>query len=80
MKKFINRPESVEREMTEGLVKAYPQKLEKLPEGNIVVRKHRKKGKVALVSPERLPGQPGKPTVAFFAGCSISYLYPVYGG
>ncbi|BEU86902.1 dihydroxyacetone kinase subunit DhaK [Selenomonas sp. TAMA-11512] len=50
MKKFINRPESVEREMTEGLVKAYPQKLEKLPEGNIVVRKHRKKGKVALVS------------------------------
>lgn len=29
--------------------------------------------------PERLPGQPGKPTVAFFAGCSISYLYPDIG-
>lgn len=29
--------------------------------------------------PERLQGQPGKATVAFFAGCSITYLYPEMG-
>ncbi|MDO5675523.1 MAG: (Fe-S)-binding protein [bacterium] len=29
--------------------------------------------------PERLQGQPGKAAVAFFAGCSITYLYPEMG-
>lgn len=26
--------------------------------------------------PQKLPGRPDKPTLAFFAGCTISYLYP----
>ena len=47
MKKIINDVENVEQEMIEGLVKSRPQKLEA---GNIVVRKERKQGKVALVS------------------------------
>ncbi len=50
MKKIINDVENVEQEMIEGLVKSRPQKLEKLEAGNIVVRKERKQGKVALVS------------------------------
>ena len=29
--------------------------------------------------PEFSPGQPGMPTVGFFAGCGISYLYPQVG-
>ena len=50
MKKVINKVEDVEREMIEGLAKAAPKKLKKLPEGNIVVRAQKKQGKVALVS------------------------------
>ena len=50
MKKIINDVENDEQEMIEGLVKSRPQKLEKLEAGNIVVRKERKQGKVALVS------------------------------
>lgn len=50
MKKLINKVEDVEREMIEGLTKAAPQKLRKLPEGNIIVRAQKKEGKVALVS------------------------------
>ena len=50
MKKLINKVEDVEREMIEGLAKAAPKKLKKLPEGNIVVRAQKKQGKVALVS------------------------------
>lgn len=50
MKKLINKAEDVEREMIEGLAKAAPKKLKKLPEGNIVVRAQKKQGKVALVS------------------------------
>lgn len=50
MKKLINKVEDVEREMIEGLAKAVPKKLKKLPEGNIVVRAQKKQGKVALVS------------------------------
>lgn len=50
MKKLINKVEDVEREMIEGLAKAAPQKLRKLPEGNIIVRAQKKEGKVALVS------------------------------
>lgn len=29
--------------------------------------------------PELLPGAPGKPTVAFFTGCMINYVYPEIG-
>ena len=50
MKKLINKLDDVEREMIEGLVKAAPEKLQKLAEGNIVVRAQKKKDHVALVS------------------------------
>jgi len=29
--------------------------------------------------PERIEGQPGQPTVAFFTGCGINYMYPDIG-
>ncbi len=29
--------------------------------------------------PERIEGEPGKPTVAFFTGCGINYMYPAVG-
>lgn len=50
MKKFINQVEQVENQMIQGLVKAYPDKLRKLDCGNVVVRAHKKEGKVALIS------------------------------
>lgn len=50
MKKLINKVEDVEREMIEGIAKEAPDKLRKLPEGNIIVRKTKKEVKVALVS------------------------------
>ena len=50
MKKLINKVEDVEREMIEGIAKEAPDKLRKLPEGNIIVRKTKKEGKIALVS------------------------------
>lgn len=50
MKKFINDPSSVENEMILGMVKAYPNCLQKLDCGNVLVRKNKKQGKVALVS------------------------------
>lgn len=50
MKKFINDVEQVENQMTMGMVKAYPNHVRKLDCGNVVVRAHKKEGKVALVS------------------------------
>lgn len=50
MKKFINSVETVEDEMIQGLVKAYPQYLKKIDGYNVVVRAHKKEGKVALIS------------------------------
>lgn len=50
MKKFINDVENVENEMIEGLIKAYPDKLEKVEGTHVIIRKEAKKGKVALVS------------------------------
>ncbi len=29
--------------------------------------------------PERIEGEPGKPTVLFFTGCGINYMYPAVG-
>jgi len=29
--------------------------------------------------PEVIPGEPGRPTVAFFTGCGINYMYPAVG-
>ena len=50
MKKFINAVDQVENEMVAGLVKAFPDRLRKLPCGNVIVRAEKKSGKVALVS------------------------------
>ncbi|WP_333647018.1 dihydroxyacetone kinase subunit DhaK [Lacrimispora sp.] len=50
MKKFINDAALVEEQMILGMVKAYPQYLKKLDCGNVVVRAHKKNGKVALIS------------------------------
>ena len=50
MKKIINDVEKTEEQMILGLTKAFPQKLRKLDAGNIVVRKEKKTGRVALVS------------------------------
>lgn len=50
MKKFINSVETVEDEMIQGLVKAYPQYLKKIDGYNVVVRAHKKEGRVALIS------------------------------
>lgn len=50
MKKIINRVDQVENEMVLGMVKAYPQYVKKLDCGNVVVRSHKKEGKVALIS------------------------------
>lgn len=49
MKKFINSPEDVERQVVDGYVKAYPTIIAKAAD-DIVVRAQRKAGKVALVS------------------------------
>ena len=50
MKKFINQVENVELEMLEGIAKAHPQQLKKLPDFNVLVRAEKKTGKVALIS------------------------------
>ena len=50
MKKFINSVETVEDEMIQGLVKAYPQYLKKIDGHNVIVRAKKKEGKVALIS------------------------------
>lgn len=50
MKKFINQVEKVEEQMVSGLAKAYPSYLRKLDGMNVVVRAHKKEGKVALIS------------------------------
>ena len=49
MKKFINSVETVEDEMIQGLIKAYPNYLKKIDDHNVIVRAKKKEGKVALV-------------------------------
>lgn len=49
MKKFINSPQDVERQVVDGYVKSYPTIIAKAAD-DIVVRAQRKVGKVALVS------------------------------
>lgn len=49
MKKFINDPADVERQVVDGYVKAYPSLIAKAAD-DIVVRAHAKRDKVALVS------------------------------
>ncbi len=50
MKKFINKVENVENEMIRGLIKAHSDKIRKLDCGNVIVRKSKKEGKVAIIT------------------------------
>lgn len=51
MKKLINRPEMVVRDMLDGMVQAHPQLLKNVPDTTVLVRAEAPvKGKVALVS------------------------------
>ena len=50
MEKFINQIENVEKEMLEGIAKAHPNHLRKMPENTVLVRAQKKEGKVALIS------------------------------
>ena len=50
MKKLINRPEDVEQQMIQGIVKAHGKYVQRLEEFNVLVRQNKKQGKVALVS------------------------------
>ena len=49
MKKFINKPEDVERQVVDGYVKSWPALIRKVSD-DVVVRTRPKQGKVALVS------------------------------
>ena len=68
MKKLINDVNNVEEEMILGLVKSAPQKLAKLDDYTVVVRKDKKQGKVALVSGG---GSGHEPTHAGFVGTGM---------
>lgn len=51
LKKLINNPEQVVRDMIDGMVFAHPDKLKNLPGTNVLIRAHApSQGKVALVS------------------------------
>ena len=50
MKKIINNPDNVVDEMLDGMVKAHPDLLTRLPDLDVIVRKNKKTDKVALVS------------------------------
>jgi len=50
MKKLINKPESVENEMLNGIAKAHPEYVTRLEGFDVLVRSNKKQGKVALVS------------------------------
>ncbi|HDX9619308.1 TPA: dihydroxyacetone kinase subunit DhaK [Bacillus thuringiensis] len=51
MKKFINNPETVVRDMIDGMLFAHPDKLQNLPNTNIIIRANSPfQGKVAIVS------------------------------
>lgn len=50
MKKIINSPSAVVDEMVKGMVYAYDSLIERVPETNVIHRKHAQEGKVGLVS------------------------------
>jgi dihydroxyacetone kinase-like protein len=50
MKKLINRPEDVEQQMIQGIVKAHGEYVKRLEGFNVLLRADKKAGKVALVS------------------------------
>ena len=50
MKKMINKPEDIVEEMVSGMLKAYPEYLERVEDLPVIVRKDKKVGKTALIS------------------------------
>lgn len=50
MKKLINESQSIVEEVIQGMLKAYPDKLSRVENEQIVIRKSKKIGKVALIS------------------------------
>ncbi|KIL49392.1 dihydroxyacetone kinase subunit DhaK [Jeotgalibacillus soli] len=50
MKKLINHPSDVVLEMVQGIVAAYPNEVELLPDTTVIVRKQKTNGKVGIVS------------------------------
>lgn len=50
MKKLINDPQNIVEEVIQGIVKAYPDKLSRVENEQIIIRKTKKIGKVALIS------------------------------
>jgi dihydroxyacetone kinase-like protein len=67
-KKLVNNPENVVEEMVEGIVMADPDKLEKIDDYNIVIRKSSPNEKVALVSGG---GSGHEPTHAGYVGAGM---------
>lgn len=59
MKKFINKVENVESEMISGLLKAYPNKIRKLDNYNVLVRSNKKEDKVAIITGGGSGHEPG---------------------
>lgn len=50
MKKLINDKNNIVEEVVQGMVKAFPEKLDRVENETIIVRKNKKEGKVALIS------------------------------
>ncbi|MDO4594839.1 MAG: dihydroxyacetone kinase subunit DhaK [Tissierellia bacterium] len=50
MKKIINDTENIVNEMIEGMIKAFSDKLERIENTDVIIRKDRKKDKVAIIS------------------------------
>lgn len=50
MKKIINSPQNVVKEMLEGFAAAYPDDIELLADQSVIKRKHLTRGKVAIIS------------------------------
>ena len=59
MKKFINNVENVESEMISGLIKAYPDRIQKLDGCNVLVNKNKKEDKVAIITGGGSGHEPG---------------------
>jgi dihydroxyacetone kinase-like protein len=59
MKKLINDPENIVKELTEGMVKAYSDLLQLLDNNIIIRRKPKKKGKVQIVFGQGAGHEPG---------------------
>ena len=50
MKKLINKAENIVEELVQGMIKAYPEKLDRVEGEQIIIRKNKKNNKVAIIS------------------------------